>query len=238
MGLPYEGLLIYLPRRAVQEFAKNCIIYDAQNPATDLYIVILGRVKICTAADDGGQTVGRIVRTDGLFGESSLIGPSPCSESAAALDNATLMSWSRDEIEQQVQREPRLGIALSQYLVRECLLLKDRIESRALHKMPARIMWALLQLAADLGSPMPDGSLRVASLTHQTLADFVGTTREIVTFQMNRLRRIGLVGYSRRHIDVYSQAMRENLRQQGMSIPHGAEEVASLASVGEPLRGF
>ena len=93
----------------------------------------------------------------------------------------------------------------------------------AVHKTPERVMLAILQLAADLGSPMPDGSLRVASLTHHTIAEFVGTSREIVTFQMNRLRRMGLVRYSRKHIDVYAQALRENLRQQGVSIPRGAK---------------
>jgi CRP/FNR family transcriptional regulator len=231
MGLPYEDPLTYLPRKAVQEFAKSRVIYDAQNPAKDLYVVILGRVKIATTSVDGGQTIGRIVRTEGLFGESSLIGTPSRNESAVALDNATLMSWSRAEIEQQVEREPRLGIALSQYLVRECLELQDRIESMAVHKTPERVMLALLQLAMDLGSPMADGSSRVASLTHHTIAEFVGTSREIVTFQMNRLRREGLVRYSRKHIDVYTQAMREYLRHQGMSIPRGAEAATRLVGV-------
>jgi len=230
MGLAYEDPLTYLPRKAVQEFAKNRAIYDDQHPATGLYLVILGRVKIGTTANDGGQTVGRIVRREGLFGESSLIGPVNRSESAIALDSVTLMSWTRSEIEQQVEREPRLGIALWQYLVRQCLDLQDRIESMAVHKTPERVMLALLQLAADLGSPTPDGALRVASLTHHTIAEFVGTSREIVTFQMNRLRRLGLVRYSRKHIDVYAQALRENLRQQGVSIPHakGAAQIVGL----------
>jgi CRP/FNR family transcriptional regulator len=179
-------------------------------------VVILGRVKISTNPDNGGHNVCRIVRTEGLFGESSLIGAFPRAESAVALDNVTLMSWSRAEIEQQVEREPRLGIALSQYLVRECLELQDRIESMAVHKTPERVYLALLQLAADLGTPMPDGSRRIASLTHHTIAEFVGTSREIVTFQMNRLRRKGLVRYSRKQIDVYTEAIRENLQQQGI----------------------
>ena len=69
----------------------------------------------------------------------------------------------------------------------------------------------------------------MASLTHHTIAEFVGTSREIVTFQMNRLRRMGLIRYSRKYIDVYPQAIRESLKQQGMSIPRGAEEVAQRA---------
>jgi CRP/FNR family transcriptional regulator, cyclic AMP receptor protein len=229
-GLVYEDPLTYLPRKPVQEYAKGRVIYDAQNPPSDLYVVILGRVKISNMAEDGCQTVGRIVRAEGLFGESCLVGPLNRNESASALDNVTLMSWSRAEIEQQVEREPRLGIALSQYLVRECLELQDRIESMAVHKTPERVMLALLQLATDLGSPAPDGATRVASLTHHTIAEFVGTSREIVTFQMNRLRRLGLIRYSRKFIDVYAAAMRDNLKQQGTSIPRGTEEMAQRAS--------
>jgi CRP-like cAMP-binding protein len=91
-------------------------------------------------------------------------------------------------------------------------------------------MLALLQLASDLGTQAPDGAMRVASLTHHTIAEFVGTSREIVTFQMNRLRRMGLIRYSRKFIDVYAAAMRDNLKQQGMSIPRGTEELAKRAS--------
>jgi CRP/FNR family cyclic AMP-dependent transcriptional regulator len=224
----YENPLTYLPRKPVQEYAKNRFIYDVQHPATDLYLVILGRVKVGTTANDGGQEVVRIVRNEGLFGESSLIGPVNHTESAIALDNVALMSWSRTEIEQQVEREPRLGIALAQYLARQCLDLQDRIESMAFRKTPERVMLALLQLAADLGTTMPDGSLHVASLTHHTIAEFVGTSREIVTSQMNRLRRMGLVRYSRKHIDVYAQALRENLRQQGINVPHGAKGAGQI----------
>jgi CRP/FNR family cyclic AMP-dependent transcriptional regulator len=228
-SLRYEDPLTYLPHKPVQEYAKTHIIYDVQHPASDLYLVILGRVQIGTTANDGGRTVGRIVRNEGLFGESSLIGPVNRIESAIALDNVAVMSWSRNEIEQQVEHDPRLGIALAKYLVRQCLDLQDRIESMAVHKTPERVMLGLLQLGADLGVPMPDGSLSVASLTHHTIAEFVGTSREIVTFQMNRLRRLGLVRYSRKHIDIDAQALRENLRQRGISVSQGAKGAAQKA---------
>jgi CRP/FNR family transcriptional regulator len=217
-GLLYQDPLDFLPRRRVQDFAKGRLIYGVEKPSSDLYAVILGRVKISTTADDGCQTVSRMVSAEGLFGEACLVGPTDRGESATALDNVTLMSWSRGEIELQIEREPRLGIALSQYMVRECLELQDRIESMATHKMPERVMLTLLQLAADLGTPMPDGATRVAPLSHQTIAEFVGTSREIVTLQMNRLRRLGLCRYSRKFIDLYSPTLREHLKQHRVSI--------------------
>ena len=222
IGPTQDDPLTYLPRKPLQEFTKGRVIYDQHQPNAHLYVVIMGRVKIVTTSEDGGQTVGRIVRTEGLFGESCLVGMVAGSESAIALDNATLMAWTRAEIEQQIEREPRLGMALSQYLVRQCMELQERIESMAVQKTPARVLLALVQLMEDLGTPMDDGSIRVASLTHHTISEFVGTSREIVTFQMNRLRRMGVLRYTRKHIDVYPQALAEALAEEGIQRPQTA----------------
>ncbi len=230
--LPYEDPLTYLPRKPIQEFGKGRVIYSSEKPSDRLYLVVLGRVKITTTSGDGCETIGRIVCPEGLFGEAALVG-GRTSESAVALDTATLMAWTRNDIEQQIEREPQLGIALSQYLVRQCMALQDRIESMAVHKTPERVMVALVQLAEMLGTGMPDGSTRVASLTHHTIAEYVGTSREIVTFQMNRLRRLGLIRYSRRFIDVYVPAMRDALRQQGIvltQIPDGVAQHAGTTA--------
>ncbi len=215
-GFRCDDPLTYLPRKPLQEFGKGRVIYDHQRPNNHLYVVISGRVKVVSTSDDGGQTVGRIVRSDGMFGESSLVGLVPGSESAVAVDNAAVMAWSRAEIELFVEREPRLGLALSQYLVKECMELQERIESMAVYKTPARVLLALAQLAEDLGTFEADGSIRIASLTHHTLSEFVGTSREIVTFQMNRLRRLGVLHYTRKHIDIYPQALSEALREEGI----------------------
>jgi CRP/FNR family cyclic AMP-dependent transcriptional regulator len=212
----FEDPLTYLPRKPIQEFAKRRVIYDQQQPRCGLYLVMLGRVKVTSTAEDGFVTVGRIVCSEGLFGESSLIGAETRSESAVTLDDSSIMSWTRSEIEQQIEREPRLGIALSQFLVRQCIELQDRIQSMAVHKTPERVMLALLQLAGSVGTPVDDGSTRIASLTHHTISEYVGTSREIVTFQMNRLRRMGLLRYSRKHIDIYAHPIKLALRGQGI----------------------
>jgi CRP/FNR family cyclic AMP-dependent transcriptional regulator len=225
MPLSYEDPLTYLPRKPLQEYARGQTIYGPDQPSDRLYLVILGRVKVSATADDGGQTIARIVCPEGLFGEACMVGASNGTETVVPIDNVTVMSWSRAEIELQIEREPRLGVALTQYMVRQCLELKDRIESMAIYKTPERVMLAFVQLATSLGSPMADGATRVASLTHHTLAEFVGTSREIVTFQMNRLRRKGLIRYSRQYIDIYVKAIQDELREQGIHVPEAAEAV-------------
>jgi len=224
-----EDPLTYLPRKPIQEFARRRVIYDQQQPCGGLFLVMLGRVKVTSTAADGFVTVGRIVCAEGLFGESALIGAENRSESAVTLDDSSIMNWTRAEIEQQIDREPRLGIALSQFLVRQCIELQDRIESMAVHKTPERVMLALLQLAGSVGTPIGDGSTRIGSLTHHTISEYVGTSREIVTFQMNRLRRMGLLRYSRKQIDIFARPIKEALREQGIEYSEQSADDGRLA---------
>jgi CRP-like cAMP-binding protein len=122
------------------------------------------------------------------------------------------MSWTRAEIEQQIEREPRFGVALSQYVLRLGRELADRIETMAVLKTPERVVAALLQLGASLGEARPDGLLRMPGLTHHTVSEYVGTSREIVTYQMTRLRGQGLIRYSRQFIDIDVKGLETALR--------------------------
>ena len=224
----YEDPLMYLPHKPVQTFVRGQSIYDSERPASHLYLGISGRVKIINTVEDGCHIIARIVRAEGLFGESCLI-PSQLASEAVALDNVTVMVWTSEEIEQQVEREPRLGLALTQYMVGTCIELLDRIESMAAYNTPQRVILALAQLANELGTKMPDGTVRLQSLTHHTIAEYVGTSREIVTFEMNRLRRLGMLSYNRKHIDVYLEAIEDDLRQHGVTLPYAHHRMRRAA---------
>jgi hypothetical protein len=83
-----------------------------------------------------------------------------------------------------------------------------------------------------MGTRTEDGYISIPPLTHQVIAQYVGTTREIISFQMNQLRHKGLLRYSRRGIQIHAQALRDYLRQQGI---HGST-AAPQASAGTDPR--
>jgi CRP/FNR family cyclic AMP-dependent transcriptional regulator len=209
-----EDALMYLPRKGVNDYRRGQIIFDEHQPSKGLHLVVQGRVKVAIPLDSGSQTVVDIFTTDDFFGESSMLGSTRYSERAVALDNVTLMSWSTSEIEEQVERQPQLGIALIQMLVKRGLDHEDRLQSFALDKTPERVVRALLRFAERLGARTEDGSIKVPPLTHQLISEYVGTSREIVTFQMNHLRQKGYLRYSRKGIQVYADALREHLQAQ------------------------
>src|SRR6185369_1262847 len=119
-------------------------------------LVVNGRVKLIIPMDDGVQTVIDIYTTDDFFGESSLLGITPYPERAVAVDNVTLMSWTAPEIEEQVEKQPRLGIALLQMLVKRGQDYEARLQSFALDKTPERVVRSLLRFAERLGSTSED----------------------------------------------------------------------------------
>jgi CRP-like cAMP-binding protein len=220
--------LNYLPRKPLLEYPKGHVIYSGASNA--LYLSISGRVKVATVGADGSESVVRIVPPEGLFGEACLA-ERQGSERAVALDPVQIMAWKRAEIEQQVEKEPGLGLALMEVVIARCLELGERMQAMATCMTPQRVLLALLQLARQLGEPRPDGAMRMASLTHHTLAEYVGTSREIVSSQMSAFRRRGLIQYSRQHIDVYCEAVEETLRSQGVISRQAGTRAAATGTV-------
>ena len=224
-----EDALMYLPRKGVTDYRKGQIIFDEHQPSRGLHLVVQGRVKVTIPLEDGSQTVVDIFTTDDFFGESSLLGSFRYHERALALDSVTLMSWTSSEIEEQIERQPRLGVALLQMLVKRGLDHEERLQSFALDKTPERVVRALLRFGERLGTRTDDGSMKIPPLTHQAISEYVGTSREIVTFQMNHLRQKGFLRYSRKGIQVYMEALRQHLQEQtGQQIawPQHAEAAA------------
>ena len=209
---PEVELLELLPQRSAQEFARGSVIYTPHQPCTHLYLLVAGRVKVSSTPGEG-ETACRLVFKGSLFGEPVLVRPSEHSETAVALSPASLISWTSGEIEKQVDLYPRLGVVLCQFMVRQCLELADRLQSLALYNTPERVMMALAELAHRTGVELPDGFTRVETLTHQTLSDYVGTSREVVTFHLNRLRSLGLIRYSRRHMDLAVDKLEAAIRE-------------------------
>jgi len=209
-----EDALMYLPRKGVIDYRRGQVIFDEQHPSNGLHLVVQGRVKVTIPLNDSTQTVVDLFTTDDFFGESSLLGSAQYPEQATALDDVTLMSWTAAEIEDQVARQPRLGVALVQMLVKRGLDYEERLQSFALDKTPERVIRALLRFAERLGTRAEDGSAKIPPLTHQVISEYVGTSREIVTFQMNHLRQKGYLRYSRRGLQVYVEALRQYLQNQ------------------------
>jgi CRP/FNR family transcriptional regulator len=218
--------LNYLPSTRIVEFPRRCTIYEPARPASRLYLLLAGRVKIFCTANSGAQTLLRVAGSEEFFGESALVPADPAvRESAVVVDAAQAMAWAPEEVQERIEHEPKLSLALAEYFGRHNVALRERITTIANYKTGPRVVFALLQLCRSTGTATPSGARRLTGLTHQAIADYVGTSREIVTSEMNRLRRLGYITYSRLYTDVFADALAEWMRQQGAGRCEAAEVV-------------
>jgi len=124
-----EDPLAHLPCSTIVEYRKGQTIYNQDQPSTNLYLVIDGKVKVVRLADDGHQVVVDIYQPDEFFGESAFLSLPHRSEQATALEDAKLMAWGTQEIEEIIMKRPRLAVALLQIQVQRTLDMTQRIES-------------------------------------------------------------------------------------------------------------
>jgi len=208
-----EDPLAHLPCSNIVEYKKGQLIYRQDQPSTSIYLVIDGRVKVARLTNDGRQTIVDVYQTDDFFGESALLGLPRRPEQATALEDAKLMSWTASEIDDISRTRPRLAIALLQIVVQRSLEYGHRIESFSMDNIGRRLARTLIRFSLRLGAAEPDGSCRMGPFTHELLAQYVGTTREIVTHYMNVFRRQGYLQYSRKGIVLFRDAFEEWLRR-------------------------
>ena len=208
-----EDPLAHLPCSSIVEYKKGQVIYNQDQPSTNIHLIIEGKIKVSRLADDGHQVVVDIYQPDEFFGESAFLNlPHRC-EQATALENTKLMTWTTTEIEDIIMRRPKLAVALLQILVQRTIEFTHRIESFSVDNIARRLARSLIRFSERLGSQAEDGSVRMVPFTHELLSQYVGTSREIVTHYMNQFRRQGYLKYSRKEVVLYRDAFKEYLRQ-------------------------
>ena len=218
----------YLPWSPIAEYRKRQVIYNQNEPSTNIYLILHGKVKLFRLVKDGRQLLVNMYQTDEFFGESAL-SLSQRPEGAVALENTKLMSWSISVVEELVRRQPRLGIAFAQMLARRTAEFKQRIESFSADNLARRLVRCLISLSARMGTPQQDGSVKMVPVTHELLAEDIGTSREIVSQYMNQFRKQGYLQYSRKGMVLYPDAYDAWLRD-------ASRRAANVLAPGEPTQ--
>jgi CRP/FNR family transcriptional regulator, cyclic AMP receptor protein len=204
-----EDALAHLPCSAVVEYRKGSTIYSRSQPSKGLYLVIEGRVKVSRYDETGHEVVVDLYQADEFFGESGFINLGCDSDEATAFEDAKVMAWTAADLEMLAIRQPRLGIALLQVLVRRNVDLTNRVVSLAVDDIARRMARTLIRFSDRMGTLAADGTVQMIPITHEVLSQYVGTSREVVTLHMNRFRRHDCMRYSRKGLVLNRAALCE-----------------------------
>lgn len=200
-----EDLDTFLPVAKATNYRKGEIIY--QGGSTHLCWIVGGMVSV--RRKTSGDEVMHLGLYGGgeVFGESCL-GPTDATEYAVAHGDCELMAWTPAEINRILQAKPAMWYALAAMMLDRMHQSLQRIEEAATMSIRQRLAATLARFAGKFGVPVSDGVL-LFPLTHEFLAEEIGTSREIVTMAMNALRNSGAVQYSRKSMRLNLSILRQ-----------------------------
>jgi CRP-like cAMP-binding protein len=180
--------------KSVLRFRKNEVIFSQGDPASSIFYVQKGKVKLNVVSEHGKEAVVAILEAGQFFGEGCLNGHSTRISTTIAMSDCVVTSISRSAMLASLQAHPTFTTLFMTYLLnRNSRIEEDLIDQ--LFNSSERRLARLLLILANFGK---DGNMQPidVDISQETLAEMIGTTRSRVSYFMNKFRKLGLISYN------------------------------------------
>jgi len=186
-----------------RHYRKGTILFFEGDYGDEMYIVISGLVRIYRI-EQNKEIILALFRSGDFFGEMALIDKtSTRSATAETIEPSTILSISRGDFYRFLEKSPRLLLRLLEVNMQRLRKANDQIHDLTFLDVRSRIVKAIARLAEEYGTPTPQGLFIDMRLTHQQIANLVGTVRESVTKVLQELQDDGIISIQQKRIMVY-----------------------------------
>ena len=210
-GLQRDELLKFAELTRERTYPKGSVILFQGDPGDSLYVLRQGRAKVVLIGEDGREVILGVLEPGAHFGELALIDDQPRSAHVIAMEDSQLLILRREDFRRRVEANPSVAWALLTELSRRLRRADQKIGGLVLLDVPGRIARLLLDLAQESGGPTIE-----KALTHQTIAQMIGASRETVSRAMKEFQDQGLIVVERRRIAVGNRDALEKRAQVRM----------------------
>lgn len=193
-------------------YPSGAVLFGEGAPSRYAFILCSGRVKHTANSAAGRSILARISEAGEILGLGSILSGGRHPYTAETLAPSQVTSLRREDFLRLVKEFPPLGeIALGQ-LSGEIDQAADKIRSIGLAESAGeRLVTLLLSLAERHGTPTPSGTRIMLALTHETIAQMIGVSRETVSRAMTRFRNAGVIELRKSTIVIRDPAALQHL---------------------------
>lgn len=184
------------PRR----FGRGEIVFLEGEPATRLFLLAEGTIKLVRESEDGRQVILRIVRPAELFGAAGVWEEPVYPATALAHRDSLALVLPVQAFRQAIAASPELAMAVIRLLAARLREAEARIRDLQNEQVEQRLAHVLLRLAGKTGVKTPEGIEIGIPLTRQDLAELAGTTLSTVSRTLSAWSQRGLVSSGRERV--------------------------------------
>lgn len=168
------------------------VIYRPCQTGDTLYFISEGKVKISYLDQSGRRLTLAILKAGDFFGEMLFVDNHRELE-AQALEDSVILTIDGRKFLNFAKEVPEAMLKLVGLFLRRIQRAQQRLKDLAFKDLEACLARTLLRLSREHGHRTAEGIAISLKLTHQELAELVGSTRESVTLALNRLQREGML---------------------------------------------
>jgi CRP/FNR family transcriptional regulator len=189
----------------VETVERSKTIFFPGDPAEKVYLLRRGAVRLSRVYESGEEITVALLRENSLFGVLSLLTGQRSDRfyHAIAFTRVEMVTAPATSVRKAIEQDASMGLLLLQGLSSRILQTETMIETLTHRDMSSRLVSFLLVLCRDFGVPSSDGITIDLRLSHQAIAEAIGSTRVTITRLLGDLRIEGLVAIDRKKITVF-----------------------------------
>jgi len=192
---------------SVDAFERGKTIFFPGDPAERVYFLLSGAVKLSRVYESGEEITVALLKENSVFGVLSLVMGQRSDRfyHSVAFTPVELLSVPIEQVEKALKANPELAMLMLQGLSSRILQTEMMIETLAHRDMGSRLVSFLLILCRDFGVPNPAGGVTIdLKLSHQAIAEAIGSTRVTITRLLGDLRQDSLITIHKKKITVHN----------------------------------
>jgi CRP-like cAMP-binding protein len=174
----------------IKKMEKGNFLFQEGSIANELYLVQSGIVQISKIIPDGRELTLRLCSAGDLIGELNLFYSSPkYLLSAKVIEEGEVAVIIKSQLEEKLAKNNVLALEYMKWMSQQFRKTQAKFRDLVLHGKKGALYSTLIRLTNSYGKKANEGIMIDLSLTNQELANFCGTSREVVNRMLSDLRK-------------------------------------------------
>jgi CRP/FNR family transcriptional regulator len=208
--LPVAALEAFESIKYTSSYPAGAVLFVEGQSSRGVYMLCTGRVKLTTTSAEGKTLILKIAQPGEVLGIHATVSGSPYDISAETGQPCQVSFVKREHFLQFLEKHGDACLRAAQHLSRDCHDAYQQIRSLGLsHSVPERLARLLLEWASA-SSDRAEPKVKVA-LTHEEIAQMIGTSRETVTRTLADFRKRQIAVLKGSTLTIRSKAALEKL---------------------------
>lgn len=190
--LPDATIARLAARLRVVKVGEGDRIFSKGDPGASLMAVVSGLVRISVPSEGATELTLRLIASNEVFGEISLLDGQPRTAHATAATDCHLLLLERRDLLAVLMAEPAAAITLLKVVSTRLRRTSQQLEEASFGPMSTRLAQALLAMSrAGAGA---DGTAAPIRMSQREIGNLVGLSRETTNRHLRAWQRAGILG--------------------------------------------